>query len=86
MCKFYNNSLRLGKIPEQWKSAEISAIFKKGDRRKPENYRPISLTSIICKIFESFVRDSVESYLTNNKLLTNRQFGFMKKNLQFCSC
>ena len=46
-------------------------------KRDPENYRPVSLTSLVCKILESLVRDAMLNFLTANKTLTNKQFGFL---------
>ena len=46
-------------LPPIWKKANISAIFKKGEKKKPENYRPISLTSVPCKLMEKLVRDII---------------------------
>ena len=75
----FNISLRLGKIPSAWKLAAITAIFKnKGNKQSAGNYRPVSLTSIACKIMESIIRDSIMSYLNSNEILTNKQFGFLR--------
>ena len=52
-------SLKLRELPDQWKHASVCAIFKKGTKTKPQNYRPVSLTSIICKTFESLIRDHI---------------------------
>jgi hypothetical protein len=65
-------------LPTDWKSANISAIFKKGSKCDAANYRPISLTSVVCKIFESIIRDTVNSHFSQNNLFSNRQFGFIK--------
>ena len=46
-----------GEVPTQWKRAHGSPIFKKGDKKQPENYRPVSLTCVVCKTMESLVRD-----------------------------
>ena len=51
-------------------------IFKKGKKSSPGNYRPVSLTSILCKIFESFIRRALYAHLIENKLLSEHQFGF----------
>ena len=74
----FNMSFRLGKIPFAWKLAAIMAIFKnKGNKQSAENYRPVSLTSIACKIMESIIRDSILSYLKANEILSSKQFGFL---------
>ena len=69
-------SLDTGKIPEILKSQGIIPIFKKGDRSKASNYRPVSLTSHIIKLFERILRIKIVDYLENNNLLSNDQHGF----------
>ena len=56
----------------------MSAIFKKEDKENPDNYRPISLTSWVCKVFESMLRDSIVGHLKENKLIRDSQHGYMK--------
>ncbi len=73
----FNSSLRTGVVPKAWKRANISAIFKKGDRSDPANYRPISLTSIVCKIFEKFMRTWILDHMERNNLLSPQQYGFL---------
>ena len=51
----FNNSVETGIIPEDWKSASVTAINKKGSRQEPGNYRPITLTSVVCKTVERLV-------------------------------
>ena len=55
----------------------MTPIFKKGSRTKPENYRPVSLTSIPCKIMESIVKDGLMAHLEENSLMNPSQHGFM---------
>ena len=74
----FQNTLTIGKIPEEWKHANVTAIFKKGDRNKPNNYRPVSLTCIICKIMESLKRDQIMSHKKKHKLFSDKQFGFLE--------
>jgi len=57
----------------------VTAIFKKGSKSEPGNYRPVSLTCIICKVLESVVRDAIVSHFSENNLYTNCQHGFRKK-------
>ena len=73
----FNATLK-DRLPEDWKKAFIAGIFKKkGSRHLPENYRPISLTSILCKIMEKFIRESVVNHLLERGLLSKKQFGFI---------
>ena len=72
----FDKTLIEGKLPSSWKNAEVKPIFKKGDKASPGNYRPISLTSIVSKIFEGFIRDALVKHLKMNNLLSNHQFGF----------
>ena len=72
-----NKTMNDGEIPEDWKKAIVSAIFKKGSKSLAENYRPISLTSIICKLMETFVKNALLVHLLSNNLLSSKQFGFL---------
>ena len=60
-------------VPDIWKQALVTPIYKKGNRSKVENYHPISLTSTIGKILESIIRDEIYQYLTANNLLVQNQ-------------
>ena len=73
----FNLSMRKGSIPADWKLAFVSPIHKKGPKNIAENYRPISLTAILCKIMEKFIKSSILHHLLKNNLLSNRQFGFI---------
>ena len=53
-----SKTLKEGKIPQSWKRV-VKPIFKKGDKNNPGNYRPVSLTSIVCKTFKGFIRDAL---------------------------
>ena len=77
MTKLFNQSLFLGEVPEEWKMANVSPIFKKGSRKVAANYRPVSLTSISCKIMEAAVRETILTHLKRNSPLSTRQFGFL---------
>ena len=75
----FNKTMSEGIIPDDWKSAEVRPIFKKGDKSHPGNYRPVSLTSVVCKVMEGFVKKSLYNHLIDNNLLCNQQFGFVSK-------
>ena len=65
-----------GHIPDDWKTAEVRPIFKKGAKTSPDNYRPVSLTSVVCKVFEKLVRDALYDHMVKSNLLSPDQFGF----------
>ena len=73
----FNTSLETKTLPDEWKHANISSIFKKGKKTLPQNYRPVSLTSVVCKIMESIIRDAVVKHMTDNNLFSQYQFGFI---------
>ena len=73
----FNNSLNSMTVPEIWKSANVSAIFKKGDKKMANNYRPISLTSVLCKTMESIIRDQMIAHMKRNLLFSDKQYGFI---------
>ena len=78
LAAIYNKSMQEGTVPEDWRGANVTPIFKKGAKGNPGNYRPVSLTSIPCKIMESCIRDEVVNHLVVNNLIKGSQHGFMK--------
>ena len=67
--------METGEVPEQWKEANVTAIFmKKGSQCEPGNYRPVSLTSQIGKIFERLIRDKIVKIF--GRELRDSQHGF----------
>ena len=73
----FETSLKSGIVPQDWKLANVSPIYKKGSRNLPENYRPISLTSIVCKMMESLIRTRILEHLRDRNLLSIKQHGFI---------
>jgi len=69
----FNKSLKDTVIPDDWKQAIVTPIFKKGNRNKADNYRPVCLTSIIGKTFEAIIRDALVRHLEDNYLITDSQ-------------
>ena len=79
LCALFNKSIKSSTLPNDWKNAAVTAIFKKGTKSDPGNYRPVSLTCVTCKILESCVRDQIVSYFMENNLYADCQHGFRKK-------
>ena len=76
LARFFNRSLQDDEGPDQWRQAHVSPIFKKGDKKQAENYRPISLTRVVCKVMESIVRDKLMLHMESNNLFSKDKFGF----------
>ena len=64
----FTKSYNSGTLPHDWKSADVTPIHKKGARNLVSNYRPVSLTSIFCKLMESIIKDHIMSHLMDNNL------------------
>lgn len=74
----FESSYKSGLVPMDWKLANVTPLFKKGSKSEPGNYRPVSLTSVICKIFETIVKNHITSFLEAGNLLSGNQYGFRK--------
>lgn len=74
----FETSLSSGYLPKAWKTSVVSPIHKSGNRSSVNNYRPISLTSAICKVMESLIVDELSVYLLRNNLISVYQHGFIK--------
>jgi len=74
----FQKSLDTGKIPEDWKHANVCSVFKKGNKHNAINSRPtgISLTCILCKIMEHIIASSMMDHPENNNILYDLQHGF----------
>ncbi len=79
LARIFAVSFYRGELPKCWLKAEVVPIFKKGLLSDPGNYRPISLTSICCKLMESIVKQEVVDYLLSRKLLSKEQHGFLRR-------
>ena len=79
LTHIFNNSVETGIIPEDWKSANVTAIHEKGSRQEPGNYRAISLTSVVCKSMERLVKGRLITHFEMNILIGDSQHGFRNK-------
>jgi hypothetical protein len=77
LARIFETSIKTGLLPEDWKCANITAIFKKGNKKVAGNYKPVSLTSIVCKLMETLVREEIIEHMKRNKLFSKKQFGFI---------
>ncbi|KAL8603552.1 hypothetical protein ACOMHN_052781 [Nucella lapillus] len=73
------SSLNTGIVPKDWRTANVTPVFKKGDRYRPENYRPIFLTSVPCKVMEHIITSSVMNFAEENGKITEAQHGFRRQ-------
>ena len=74
----FTRSVHEGRVPQEWKQANICPLFKTGSRKLTGNYRPISLTCQICKLCEMIIKDAIVVHLEKFKLLLESQHGFRK--------
>jgi hypothetical protein len=75
----FRKSLETGEVPPDGRSANVSPVYKKGDRHKAENYRPISLACICCKLMEHIITSHIMNHADKNNILYPLQHGFRSK-------
>jgi len=78
VTEIMKSSLESSIVPDDWKLANVTPIYKKGGKSCVEKYRPVSLTSQICKLFEMIVRDALTDHLDFHALIRSTQHGFRK--------
>src|SRR5678815_2006345 len=78
LVQLYSLCLNTSTFPQCWKHAHVQPIPKKGSRSDPSNYRPITLTSIPSKIFETLLNSHFLDHLESHSLLSDRQYGFRR--------
>jgi Reverse transcriptase (RNA-dependent DNA polymerase) len=76
LVDIFNLSIQEGKLPEDWKEAIVVPIYKGGERCKIQQYRPVSLTSCICKIMERVIQNRMKQIIDTNGGLNDAQHGF----------
>ena len=79
LTDIFNQSLKSSVFPKIWKKGKVTPIYKSGDRSNMSNYRPITVLPILSKILERLVHTQIYSYLSENKILSQSQFGFRPK-------
>ena len=77
-ARCYEKSLQECQLPSDWKMANVTSIFKKGNKNDAGNYRPVSLTSVPCKVLESIMKYVMVDYLESTGFYNHCQHGFVK--------
>ena len=77
LCALFNHSLNCGRVPTEWKSANITPVHKKESKGLAENYRPISLLSIVSKTLERCVSNNLYHHVSGH--ISDEQHGFVRK-------
>ena len=75
----FQASLNQGNTPSTWRKELVVPIFKKGSKSDASNYRPISLTSVLCKLCEHILHSTIITHLAKHKILSDAQHGFRKR-------
>ena len=76
-AKLFRQSLEQGKLPSDWKIANVATLFKSGDMQLPENYKTISLASVVCKLLERIIKNEMVTHTGSNNLFEEEQHGFI---------
>ncbi|KAF2352661.1 Reverse transcriptase domain [Trinorchestia longiramus] len=79
LTNIFNRSLETSIVPDDWKRGNITPIFKKGNKQIPNNYRPISLTSVISITIERLLKVRITKHLNDYNLINDTQHGFREK-------
>lgn len=77
VARIFTESLEKSCMTKKWKESLVSVLFKKGIKSLAGNYRPVSLTCILCKVLESILRDHFIEHMVRNQLFTDKQYGFI---------
>jgi hypothetical protein len=75
----FEQSMSSAMLPSVWKTAIVRPIHKKGSRHLVENYRPISLTCIACKMMETIIKNKMVAFLQTHHMISPDQYGFLAR-------
>lgn len=79
LTRLYRLSYATSCVPSAWREANVQPVPKKGDRSDPANYRPIAVTSVLCKVMERIINAQLIHYLEDHSIVNDRQYGFRPK-------
>jgi hypothetical protein len=77
--KLFNSWLANGLYPRNWSERYITVLLKSGDVADPNNYRGLTITNAIGKLFNCILNNRLDSFLSERKIINNCQIGFTKK-------
>ena len=77
LAQMFSSFMSVGKIPSGWKTANITPLYKKGPSSDPANYRPVSQTSVFCKLMERVIVAEVTYYMKTKGFISKHQHGFL---------
>ena len=79
LTAIFNQSIDSGSLPTEWTKANVTPIYKKGNKNQAENYRPVSLTCVACKVLEHIICSHMHKHLEQHDILTSLQHGFRSR-------
>ena len=79
ITRLFRDSLSQAKTPDTWREAHVTPVYKKGEKYKAINYRPVSLTCILCKQMEHISASTIMTHLNSSTLLYDKQHGFLSE-------
>ena len=82
----FKSSLHAGVLPDTWKIANVSLIFEKGNKYFRENYRLISLTSVVCRVMERMIKNAIVKLLAEHSFFRPTNSDFVAKDRACCNC
>ena len=80
LTALFNQSVKQGKVPREWTQAFITSVYKKGNVHGPNNYRPVSITCVTCKLLEHIICKHILNHMEKHNLMTTLQHGFRKRH------
>ena len=79
LALIFESFMSVGQVPDEWRSAIVTPLFKKGLPSSCANYRPVSLTCVICKVMEKIIVSQLLEYLRRHDIINKQQHGFLTR-------
>ena len=78
LTRIFKSNILFGEVPNECRIPKVTPIYKKDSKHDPKNYRPLSLPSQVCRIFERVIKKRMVNYFDINNLMGLFQHGFLK--------